>query len=899
MRTLLFQGTQPNNLNRAKLYRPPTPTDYLPRARLLERLTPHPGQHLTLISASAGFGKTTLVSAWLAQSALPGAWLALDENDNDLVTFLSYLIAAVRTIFPNALRTTQLLVDTPTLPPLTLLANNLINELDALSEPFVLVLDDYHVIHLMAIHEILTELITYCPRPLHLVIATRFDPPLPLGRLRARQQMTELRTEDLRFTFAETHTLVQAVLGAEATPQAVETLNERAEGWVAGLRLILVSLRMSGRIQTPWIGLPARDRFLIDYLANEVLVSLPPVMQTFLLELSILERFNASLGTAVTGTRNSRANLHWLEANELFVVVLDEAKEWFRFHPLFQEFLRARLATTYSPEQIAELHRRASQWFAAQNLIEEALPHAITANDGALAADIVERHRYVLLDETHLPRLENLLRLLPPQIIDERPALLLSLAWVAWFRLRMPEIIEFVNRAQVLVDRMESDSPNARMLQGEVAAFRSYQAYWSGDFSGAQSQGEMALAQASPNFLHVRAIARLFLSAASQAKGNSTEAYRIVSEGVNEAGSDRISQLRNLLSALFIDWVNADLSRLRDTALSMLDLIKTGDHPQMLLWTNYFLGTLHYQRNELAEAERCLSALVEQRHLAHLNALTNGAFALALVYQAKNQPERASATLETLRSVLAESGNVALLSLVQAHQMELAIRQGRVDKETQWEPPQAANVLLPTPNFYTPSLTLPKLLLFQNTASSRQTALASLNELEQYNTNTHNRYATIQILALEALLYQAQGERAAALNALERAIQLAAPNGIVRVFADLGPAMGELLKQLYHRNVSRPFIEQILAALNPVRVKATAMRQPALAEPLTEREMKILSLLTEGLSNKEIAAHEILTVGTVKQYLSHIYQKLLVTNRRAALTKARTLGLVPSDQKHH
>lgn len=870
----------------------------MPRPRLFERLTLQPGQRLILLSATAGFGKTTLLSAWLAQSGLPHAWLALDENDNELITFLLYLVAGIQTIFPQALTETLAFLNAPLLPPLTVLANSLINELDDLDEAFILVLDDYHAIDSMAIHEFVTELITHCPRTLHLVIATRYDPPLPLGRLTARHQLVELRTEDLRFSPPESRALIYAVLGVDTAEQIVGTLTERVEGWVAGLRLLMASLRLHGDAAELEAIVPHRDRLLIDYLANEVFAHLSPSIQKFMLEISILERFNPSLCQAVTGMDSSRSNLQLLQDNELFVVPLDNAGEWFRFHNLFQEFLHARLTAMQSTKEIALLHLRASQWFAAQNLVEDALHHALAARDTNLVAQIIEEYRYVLLNESRIPRLGSWLQLLPPAVIEEHPALLLSRAWIAWFRMQSSEVLALVNRAEIVVQAMPADAAHKQTLLGEVAAIRCYQYYWTGDFAQAQTHAQFALDHTAPDFLHARAQARLFLSASWQAQGNMSEAVRVIEDGLNETESHRLSQLRNLLTALFIQWVNADLERIRNTALSMLDL-NDREYSQMHLWANYFLGTMHYQRNELSEAKHSLSTVVEQRHLAHLNALTNGAFALALVYQAENEPEQALATIETLRSFLAESGNLSMLPLAQAYQVELVLKQGRATETAQWNSSAAKTALTPTPNFYIPSLTLPKVLLAQNTEASRRTARELLSELAQYNERTHNVYALIQIFALQALLDQTEGAREDALAGLERAIRLAAPGGLVRVFVDLGPAMGDLFRQLHHRNVARPYIEHVLAALHPLKTAAKNLNPVAFAEPLTERESRILELMAQGLSNKEIAAHEILTLGTVKQYIVHIYQKLLVTNRREALAKARALGLLSADKEHH
>jgi LuxR family transcriptional regulator, maltose regulon positive regulatory protein len=889
----------PSVLLRAKLSRPLPPADYVPRLPLLERLITSHHRRFMLVSAPAGFGKTTLLSAWLAQSESPGAWLSLDEKDNNLVTFLSYFIASIRTIYPQAAPATQALLDAAADQPLPVLASSLINELDELDAPFNLVLDDYHVIQALPVHELLTELVTHCPRPLHLVLASRYDPPLALSQLRAGTQMTEIRAEDLRFSLQETQTLLASVLGANVDADTVKMLYARTEGWGAGLRLAILSLRLPGNGQALLTRLPARERLLTDYLATEVFAKQPSVIQKFLLETSILDRFNAPLSETVTllggdETRDGQACLEWLEKYELFIVSLDAPGQWFRLHHLFRDFLQQRLAATYSPQDIATLHRRASRWFAGQNLLEEALQHALAGSDVIRAADLVEEHRHALLEEYRITQLEIWLHLLPPTLIEQRPALLLSQAWVAWHRGKIAELIALVDRAASLVERMPQGLPGTTSLQGEVAALRSFQFYWTSQFTRSFEHAQLALEKAPRQASHVRAIAQLFLAEGYQVQGDLQRAARIVQDGLDEARSNRVGQLNTLFTLAFIQWANADLTQVRDTAAYMLELDRNHNYPELVHWANLFLGSVHYQRNDLSTAEPYLRSVVGQPHLAYLTCLAQSTFALALTFQAQNRPEQAHAVLDTLRSFASETGNLSILPAMQAFRAELALQQGRDTEAAQWAAGVTVAAPIPTPLFYSQSLTLPKVLLAQNTADSRRVSAALLTRLKEFNEGTHHVYALIHVLAVQALLYQAEGDLTAALATLERAILLAEPGGFVRLFVDLGHAMGDLLRRLHRRRVAPAYIEQILAALLPSKPAAALTAQAALIEPLTERELQILALLAQGLTNKEIAARLIVTTGTVKQHNAHLYQKLLVSNRLDALAKAQALGLLPS-----
>ena len=405
---------------RTKLYRPPVTKDLVPRSHLLERLEYCRQRPLTLISAPAGYGKSTLASSWLEASDCPGAWVSLDEDENDLRLFLTYLVAAIQMLFPEAGQQIQALLNATELPPGKVLAHTLLNDLTQIEEPFILVLDDYHRIHEEAVHDLLEELLHHPPHSLHLVLITRRDPQLSLPALRAKGQVTEIRLQDLRFSTEETAVFLQRVLDMSLDDQTAEILGKKTEGWVTGLRLAALSLHHRSDGDRLLAELPEDNRYVEEYLVLEVFSQQPAAIQQYLLSTAILDRFCAPLCEAVCPGAEPKVCelsgeefLTRLEQTNLFVISLDSQQQWFRYHHLFRKFLNYRVQELYSPDEMATFHTLASAWFAEQGLIDEALHHALKADDIPAAARLVAHHRHDLINREQWPRLERWLDLLP------------------------------------------------------------------------------------------------------------------------------------------------------------------------------------------------------------------------------------------------------------------------------------------------------------------------------------------------------------------------------------------------------------------------------------------------------------------------------------------------------
>ena len=903
-------------LLRAKFHRPRVLADLIDRPSLRERLDSSWDRSLILVAAPAGFGKSTLLSAWLDACDCPNAWLSLDEHDNDLGVFLSYFLGAVRTIFPNALTATHALLSGVSLPPVTVIARSLLNELDELERDFVLVLDDYHLISEQSVDELLSALLQHPPKRMHLVLATRQDPSIALRLLRARAQITEIRGPDLRFSEPEIAKFMEQTLGAPLKDEAIAVLAQKTEGWAVGLRLATLTLRYSGEIDAHIVRLHAENQFVMDYLINEVQSHVPPAIQSFLLKTAILDRLCASLCAEVIGAESAecqpQTSLEWLEQNGMFTTALDTQGHWYHYHHLFQELLRTRLTQQASAAEIAALHLRASAWFARNGFIEEALHHALAGQDTTAAVRLVAQHRHALMNDEQWLVLKRWLRLFRAETVEANPDLLLLSAWIADVkRLDAGYVSDALDRAERLITQISDQPAHARHLMGEIDALRANQLYdqLPADTDALIAQTQRALENTPRQWYLVRSIAWVYLAVAYQSSGRLDRAYATLAAGRREDTAEA-GAVRGRIGGMngFVQWIAADLPAMLQMAANLLEVTRSRHLNESLAWAHHFLSCATYQRNELAAAETHATAALELGHVGNPRPYLHSAFIRALIYQARGSPGQAREAAAWAISYLREASCEPLLPLAEAFRAELAGMQGDLSIANSWA--SMVNFDVPLGSmayFYAPQLTPSKILLAQNTPASRQQAAEALARLYDFVTTTHNTRFTIEVLALQALLQDAQGDERAALALLEQAVLMAEPGGFIRVFADLGPRMAGLLVRLRRTGVAPGYTGQILQAFgdepSAVPNQGAAQRaapgtavsptgRPELIEPLTDRQSEVLALLAQRMSNKEIAHALTLSPQTVKKHAYSIYQKLQVNGRREAVAKATRLGLL-------
>jgi len=917
-------------LLRTKLQIPQVTAGLVVRPRLLARLNEGLGCPLTLVCASAGFGKTTLVSSWIESLVagrggvtppLPAAWLSLDESDSDLVAFLRYFVAAIRTVFPESCTESLALLYASQPVSQMPLVIALSSDIERLPARCVLVLDDYHTINNEGVHDFLSALLRHWPPRLHLVLISRNSPPLPLAKLRARGQITEIRTRDLRFRPDESAEFLSKVLPAPLSQSALAMLQERLEGWVAGLRLVTMSLGAGANAESDLADLSGTHFEIADYLMDEVMACQTPAILRFLLVTSILDRFCAALCESVLGGADGRddppcdvsASIQWLERNNLFVIPLDDNRQWYRYHYLFQELLQHKLLGEASSEQVTELHRRAAAWFEGQGLIDEALRHALAINDLDLAAQLMAAGLCDVMNREDRATLDRWLRLLPNDFIQRRAWLLMIKALVFQLSWQLGAVWKVLDRIEALLDEgAREEAPgagepyNLPVLRGMIISLRAQEAFGNNQPDRAVAYCEEALALLPKQWRLVRGGAIMYWGMSMRAMGRGETAQRtLIDEYESSHGkSDAYFQFV-LFGACFNAIESGDLEQAGRLAQAMLDHGTSAGLPLTTGHAHYVRGVVHYCRNELDAAGQHFGELVAKRLAFHTQAVRNGMTGMARVHVARTETSAAWSVMELLSQLdldrMGQEGDDT-----RSLRAQLQYRQGAPESAFRWADSYTAPVVGRSLLWLQdPHLAKAHILLERGTDADVQSALDILEVLREFAQRTFNVRVQIEVLALRALALEMQGEAADAFAALRQAVELAWPGGFIRVFVDLGPPMqtmllGGLAKQGLAEKGFAETVRRILVAFpEPEKKIATGdagarlhVVNVRLIEPLTNRELEVLALLRERLSNKEIAHMLGLSPATVKRYTVNLYGKLGVNGRRDAVIRAEALGIV-------
>jgi LuxR family maltose regulon positive regulatory protein len=878
----------------------------VPRPRLLDRLNHGLTGRLILLSAPPGFGKTTLVSEWLAVCGHPAAWLSLDAADNDPVRFQRYLIAALQTVAPQIGKTIQELLRSPQPPPVESILTVLVNEICSLPDHLILVLDDYHTIEAAAVHKATIFLLDNLPPCLHLVMATRADPPLPLSRWRSRGQLVEVRTDDMRFTPSESATFLNQVMGLSLSAEDIAALESRTEGWIVGLQMAAISLQGRTDAEAFIRAFSGSHHYVLDYLVDEVLSRQPEDIQTFLLRTSILDRLAGRLCDAVMGQTGSQAVLEGVEKANLFLAPLDDERRWYRYHHLFREVLRAKLQRAYPPEEIRALHRSASQWYEQHGRIDKAVRHALQAKDFDRVAALIERSASSLLRRGDLTTLLRWLGALPDTLVRTSPRLSLIYAWTllanSQFEAVEPRLQDAERALGLTADQVSSAptlSTDLRGAVGEVLCIRANLAFHHADLPRVLALSQQATDCLSDDveagLFHTRPILQgvvTFNTALAHEFGGDV---RLASEMFDEtiALSRPINNAHLvMLSFSHLAHMRRIQGRLRQAAETYRQAIQYAQEdtspPSPLLGMVYVgLGDVLCEWNELERAQSHLQQGIDLARLwSNWETLVPGYLGLARLQAARGDWTGAAQVLADLADRVPPLQSPWGMPLIRAHQALLQTRRGDLDAAAAWV--RQTNLAVDGDLAYPRE---PEAIILAR-------VLAALGRLDDAARLSERLLAAAEVgertgHAIEALIglslaLQAQGKSDAALMALKRALTLAEPEGYVRVFVDEGAAMAGLLARV----TSFPaYVARLLAAFQGPEVES-AGAPSALFEPLSQRELEILRLLAEGLSNRQIAARLVLAVGTVKAHVHTIYGKLGVQGRVQAIARARELGLL-------
>lgn len=893
-----------------KLYVPPTRPDSVARPRLIEQLNAGlaAGHKLTLISAPAGFGKTTLVSQWVATCERPVAWLSLDEGDNDPTRFLAYLVAALQTIGANIGEGMLGRLQSPQPPPTEAILTALLNEIAAVQDDFVLVLDDYHGIDTKATTTAHAFLLEHLPPQMHLVIATREDPHLPLARLRARGQLTELRAGDLRFTPAEAADLLNQVMGLNLSAEDLAALETRTEGWIAGLQLAAISMQGHQDATSFIQSFTGSHRFILDYLVEEVLQQQSESVQTFLLRTSILDRLCGPLCDAVcscetdvvqkdadlppTPSASGEATLEYLERVNLFIVPLDDERRWFRYHHLFADLLRQRLHQSFSlppsdtGKALAELHVRASQWFEDHGLELEAFHHAAAANDIERAERLIEGKGMPRHSRSAVNSMLNWLGSLPRQALDARP----SLWWrYAALLLVMGQLTGVEEKLQAAEAALEGAAPDAksRDLIGQIAEARAVLALAHYQVEPMLVQSRRALEYLHPNNLARRATANWTLGFAYFNQGDREAARRAMTEAVSlsEASGDIFTTILATTGLGQGQEVENQLYRAAETYQRVLQL--AGDQPlQVISEAHLGLGRVLYEWNDLDAAEQHgqQGLKLSQQYDRAIDRFIIYEVFLARLKLAREDVAGAAALLARADQSARLNNYVLRMPEVAAAQVLTLLRQGDV--------PAAAYLA----QAHTLPLSQARVHLAQGDPSSALAVLVSYRRQMEAKRWQDER---LRAMVLQAVALHVRGDQDQAVQLVGEALALAEPGGFIRLFADEGMPMAQLLSKAAARGLAPGYTSKLLAAYKDATKDGGQMTKDSsfgvgrssLVEPLSQRELEILQLIAQGLSNEAIGDRLFLALSTVKGHNRNIFDKLQVKSRTEAVARARELGL--------
>jgi LuxR family maltose regulon positive regulatory protein len=898
-----------NSIIRTKLFRPTVGDDIVARPRLFRKLEKGSKCRLTLVSAPAGSGKSLLASSWLESCDRPNGWLSLDDEIRDLTSFLRYFLFAVRGIFPEACPNTLALLGAPGSPTPQVLAAELVSELQEIKSPYVLVLDDYGYIHDPDIHEVLNKVVKNAPPTLQMVVLTRRDPPLPLHALRAGGDLVEVRQKDLRFTLTETAAFLEKAVDSPVEESAVKRLNENVEGWAAGLRLVALSLESRDDVDGLLREMKGDTRHIQEYLLAEVLSRQPKAMRTCLLKTSILDRFCASLCSALCHSDckelcgpecDGQAFMDKLEESNLFCIALDEKHEWLRYHHLFQQLLQRTLRSRYGSGEVEALHDRARDWFEENGMIEEAVRHAMKGSAPAEAGKQVARHRHDLMNGEQWHRLRGLLHLLPRNLVDEDPELIIAEAWTYWNQMRIPEMAAVLDRLEPQLSGLPKKSIATEEVQAEADTLRCVQHYFilPEDRSRPLLHARRALQGNALRQPAAKGFATIMLAYSLQLTGKSRKAFEIIFNELKEKDRQTNTYFtRMLITLCFLYWMEADLGNVMQVSAQVTEIGKELDLPESTGVGHYFQGLGHYILNEQEEAVRHLRKIASAIDNASIFNFVHGSFALSLSLHAQGRPDRAREAVDTVADFALKTGNKPVLQLAHACRAELALRDGKISEATLWAGDYEPEPFGAAHRFYIPQLTLARILVAGDGAGSRHGAFDFLSRLHDYYESTHNRYCLLNVLALQARLHLAHGDEETALEAMERAVVMAEPGRHIRIFLDLGPATVDILQQLAQRGVAPEYIDRLLSAFRlaepgPRSTTVKASNKPSLPVGLTKRELAILALLADRLSNNEISDRLFISPETVKRHVSNLYLKFDVHGRREAVKKAYSLGIL-------
>ncbi|MBI5296858.1 MAG: helix-turn-helix transcriptional regulator [Chloroflexi bacterium] len=866
---------------------------------------------MALISAPAGFGKSTLVSEWIVNCGQQVAWLSLDENDNNAERFLIYVISTLQTVSPNLGADILDALQSPQTPPVDVILTALLNEITTIPNDFILVLDDYHLTDASSVDDTLTFLIEHMPPQMHLVITTREDPSLPITRLRARNQLTEIRAADLRFTPSEATEFLNQVMNLDLSVEEVAALETRTEGWIAGLQLAALSMKGQEDVHG-FVQVFAGDhRYIVDYLVEEVLQRQPEPVRNFLLQTSILERLNGPLCDAVTSQLGSKSKLEQLQRGNLFVIPLDDKRHWYRYHHLFAEMLRMHLKVE-QPDQLQTLNNRASKWYEQNGSVADAICHAYAAEDFERVAGLAETSWQVMYQSFQSVAWLGWVKQLPEELIRSRPVLCAQIAWglmdvhevdASESRLRDAErCLKDPSDGMVIVDNKQF-----RSLRARIAFARAYNAQTRRDFLSAKKYAELVLELIPEEDQFLRSQATAILGATYLINGDLEAACRSMDDWI-----DNSLKIGNYFSAFAYAMAEkADILAVQGRLLEALrtyqrtlQLAAEHDSRVLRVMAHPYLGLsmLYHEMGDNNAADQHFQKSLE---MANLHRSVDWSYRNCI---AQARLKEAGEELDAALELLDDAKHFYIKTLmphtrpVDALKARIYLKQKQLLKARKWANEQGLSVddeLVYFQEFE--HITLARVLLAEYQENRDESAfLKALDLLERLLKAAEDRKrlrSILEVLVAQVLAYQVKGDLSKAHASLEHALALAQPEGFFRIFIDEGESLRALLMD-FRRSIDKRsrvnnhelsnYVDKLLSGF----ARSIHIQQPPLIEPLSQRELDILRLFKTELSGPEIAQKLVIAVSTIRSHTKSIYSKLGVNNRRAAVKRATELNLI-------
>jgi LuxR family maltose regulon positive regulatory protein len=912
--TVVGTGADRDVLLATKLRVPSLRDGFVARPRLTVSLDAAVNRELVVVSAPAGFGKSSAIAEWVTGCGTPVAWLSLDDADNDPVRFWRHVAAALDVARPGVAAAVAARSGGLSTPSYHAAVAALVNELAESAETVVLVLDDYHVVDSATVHASLTYLLEHLPRALRLVVAGRADPPLPLARMRARGRLAELRAEDLRFTVAESAALLGAAPVHSLPPEAAAVLAARTEGWAAGLQLAALSLSGRADVECFVTEFSGSNRFVLDYLTEEVLDGQPAAVRQFLLETSVLERLSGPLCDALRGRSDSQQLLEQVEQANLFLHPLDDCRQWWRYHHLFADLLRARL-TREQPDRVAALHRAAGEWYARHRLADQAVHHLLAVGDHEAAADIGSEHAQTRLQRREAATLYRWFAALPDELLRARPHLCATKALAALVSGHIEEV-------EPLLAGGGEGGPDAgpdaagpglgpvpavvALVHAELALRTS-----SGEAAVRHARDGLALVGRADGYLDY--FLRYDLAAGFLLEGAVGAAEPLLDELAVHPWATRADPFFAARTLSLIGWMRMAQGRLDEAARIYRTALDTWARPADRAHlpdagvAHARLAQISYLRDELdVAAEHAETAVELCRRLGLPRWEVTALVAAARVRHARGEHDEAIAALDEAGRLAAGPGVAApIAASVSVQRARIALAHGDTGEVADWvrsrnlafgDEPHCARE---------PEYLLLARLLIRRQPQQAARMLADWHGLAAAQRRTGS---VIEARVLQALAHAELDDPAGALTHLVEALALAGPQRHLRVFVDEGAALAALLRELLvgrrleqlaaDRAVPQAFLSALSAAFDRIghpllpTARRGAVAVPGLVEPLTARETEVLSLLADGRPNRAIADDLVISVDTVKRHVTHVLDKLAAANRTEAVARARQLGLL-------